>query len=230
MVPTSSGTPHPFLQVTFDVLSYKDGSTRLDVTVSNDLDQAGDTAVTYNVAITANGQTLFQQLDVTHYYMTNWHQSFDLGLTESTPTLDFRPWVQAGAIPTYSTQISDIDLSPVGSSHFQPGQGFGIFQSGDLATFMPMTGGRPELAPYPDWAARYLVYQDPTQLAYVVANGYLAGSWPIHLQEPSGGHYQGVGSLRLVSINERPAFWDDSRGGTGNMPAGDLNATGSLHL
>lgn len=85
---------------------------------------------------------------------------------------------------------------------------------------MPNVGGRPEIAPYPDWAARYLVYQSPEQLAYVVDNGYLAGSWPIHLQEPARGAYVGVGSLRLVSIDERPAFWFDPRAGAGNYYAG----------
>jgi methionine-rich copper-binding protein CopC len=218
---TASGTPHPFLQVTFDVLSFNDGSSQLQVTVSNDLDLAAATAVTYNVTITANGQTVFQQNNVTQYYMTRWYQQVNLGMTESTPTLDFRPWEQAGAIPTYMSLVTDTDLYPTGPS-------FQIMQNGTLAAFMGLAGGRPEIAPYPDWAARYLVYQDPTQLAFVLANGELAGSWPVQLQEPAGGPYHGVGPLALVSINERPLFWDNSTGTTGNMPAGNMNGNDPL--
>jgi methionine-rich copper-binding protein CopC len=218
---TASGTLHPFLQVTFDVLSFNDGSSQLQVTVSNDLDITAATAVTYNVTIAANGQTVFQQNNVTQYYQTRWYQQFNLGMTESTPTLDLRPWEQAGAIPSYMSLATNTDVYPAGPT-------FQIMQNGTLAAFMGLAGGRPEIAPYPDWAARYLVYQNPTQLAFVLANGELAGSWPVHLQEPAGGPYQGVGPLALVSINERPLFWDDYTGSAGNMPAGNVNDSDPL--
>jgi hypothetical protein len=84
---------------------------------------------------------------------------------------------------------------------------------------MPDHGGREDLAPYPDWTARYLVHQRPQQRQFVLAHGDLAGSWPMHLREPDGS---------LVSIDKRPGFWLDGRADPGNGPAGDLNALGPL--
>jgi len=52
-----------------------------------------------------------------------------------------------------------------------------------LGILMDSHGGREELAPYPDWAARYLVHKNATQKAYVLAHGDLSGSWPIHVRE-----------------------------------------------
>ncbi len=68
-------------------------------------------------------------------------------------------------------------------------------------------GNRPELAPYPDWTARYLVHRDATQRSFVLANGDLSGSWPIHVRETETSSTSGVGAERLVSIEQRPAIW-----------------------
>jgi hypothetical protein len=211
---TAGGTPHPFLRVVFDVSAYADGTDRLEVTVNNDLDQAGDTKVTYNVSVTANGSILFQQNNVTQFYMTEWYKSFDLGLKESQVLPDLQPAFQAGALPRYLSQVpTGTDTAQGVYSSFWPMGGqplFGLLAGGTLDLNMTAHGGRPELAPYPDWAAEFLAHPTLSQKAFVLANGDLAGSWPVHLQEPPGGAYQGIGDLRLVSIDERPGFWLDS--------------------
>ena len=69
---------------------------------------------------------------------------------------------------------------------------------------MGSPGGRPDVAPYTDWTARYLVHHRPEQLKYLLRTADLARSWPIHLREPNDG--------RLVSLSERPKFWFDARG------------------
>jgi hypothetical protein len=108
------------------------------------------------------------------------------------------------------------------------GRQFEILQNGHLNPDMTSHGGRPELAPYPDWAAVYLVHREPAQAEYVLANGDLAGSWPVHIREPLEGRYKGLGFGRLVSIDERPNFWLDTRAGPEDKPAGDLNGLGPL--
>ncbi len=70
---------------------------------------------------------------------------------------------------------------------------------------------RPELAPYPDWTARYLVHKNPTQRTFVLANGDLSGSWPIHVRERERSTTSGVGSERYVSLDQRPNIWYDLR-------------------
>jgi hypothetical protein len=211
---TANGTPQPFVRVVFDTRAYADGTSCLDVTVANDLDQAGDTKVTYNVSVNANGQSLFQQSQVTQFYMTEWRKVFDLGLTESQALPDLEPAFQAGALPRYLSQVptgADTTQGVYSSAWPMAGQPlFGILEGGTLNPNMTAHGGRPELAPYPDWAAEFLAHPTLTEKEFVLANGDLAGSWPVHLQEPLGGPYQGIGDDRLVSIDERPSFWLDS--------------------
>ena len=45
---------------------------------------------------------------------------------------------------------------------------FGILKSGALDPIMSDHSGRAELAPFPDWTARYLVHKDPAQRAFVL--------------------------------------------------------------
>ncbi|SIO55084.1 PKD repeat-containing protein [Singulisphaera sp. GP187] len=207
-----SGNPHPFLRVIFDTRAYRDGQDRLDVTVENDLDVAGATKVNYDVNITAGGQTLFSQTGVTQYYLTRWRKVFDLGLTESQVTHDFEPFYQAGALPRFQDTVTDETYSTTGATFDILGRG------GNTYDVMGNTGGRPEIAPYPDWTARYLVHQSPSQVDYVMANGDLAGSWPVHIRNVDG---------TLVSIDSKPNFWLDYRGQSispaSDRPQGDLS-------
>ena len=83
---------------------------------------------------------------------------------------------------------------------------------------MEAPGGRPDIAPYPDWTARFLVHQAADQRAFMLANADLAGSFSAHYREPEDGPYRGLGADRLISIQERPSFWADPRGHAGQRP------------
>lgn len=186
-----SGNSHPFLSVIFDYRAYNDGAGRFDVTVENTLDASAATVTTYDVSIVANGTTLYQHNDVTHYYLTRWRKVFGIGLTASSVTPDLTPFEAALALPRYLNMVRNTAQSITGPR-------FDILQGGSLNYYMPSHGMRPELAPYPAWTARYLAHEHQSQRAVVLANGDLAGSWPIHVREANG---------NLVSINGRPGFW-----------------------
>src|SRR5262249_35545148 len=204
-VSSADGSAHPFLRVIFDTRVYADGTGRVDVTVENVLDKVGATTVTYNATITVNGQAVFTRTAVQHYYLTRWRKMFTFGSTSAAAiTPDMMPFNISGALPPYLPSIVNMVSSPTGAS-------YEILQRGALTTNMPDHGGRPELAPYPDWTARYLVHKNQTQRTFVLANGDLAGSWPIHVREAESSLTTGVGSERLVSINQRPILWLDGR-------------------
>ena len=63
---------------------------------------------------------------------------------------DFESLYQAHALPRYLKGIAKIILPASGEK-------FDILQPGDLTTDMGTPGGRPEIAPYPNWTASYLV-------------------------------------------------------------------------
>jgi hypothetical protein len=204
------GTPQPYLSVIIDLRSYVDGETRLDVTVENTFDKASASQIAYAVDIMSGGQVLYHHDTLTQYYLTRWRKVFDLGLTESQVATDFTSFYQAGALPQYLSTVANTTLSATGPS-------FDILGLGGLSDpNMGAPGGRPEIAPYTDWTASYLVYGTAAQRAYVLANGDLAGSQPIHIRETDGS---------LVSIDLRPQFWLDSRDqGFPDAPRGDLSA------
>ena len=215
------GQRHPSLRVLLDIRVYNDGQARLDVTVETTLNESKASAVGYDVDLVASGKTLFRRKGVTHGYLTRWRKVFPLGLTESAVTPDFEPFYQARALPRYLSQVENVVSAPTGP-------GFDILHPGALNPYMPSPGRRPEVAPYPDWTARYLVHKNPTQRKYVLANGDQSGSWPVHLREVAGDPHKGLGVGRLISIDERPNFWLDHRATPGNRPAGNLAATGPL--
>src|SRR4029079_7729630 len=206
VAPVSGGTPHPFLRVNFDTRVYHDGSGRVDVSVENVLDKVGATTVTYDVDIVIDGISRFTQSSVQHFYLTRWRKTFAIGATAfATVTPDMTPFNVSRALPPYLPIVTNrVDAIPDSSR-------YGMLGSGALDPDMSAHGGRGALAPYPDWTARYLVHKDPAQRAFVLANGDLAGSWPVHVREAEASSLTGVGSGRFVSLNQRPTIWLDQR-------------------
>ncbi|MEO8679642.1 MAG: hypothetical protein ABI665_11385 [Vicinamibacterales bacterium] len=207
VAPVMRDLTHPFFRVIFDVRSYSDGGSRVDVTVENTLDTLLAANVTYDVGITVNGKVVFRKAGVQHKYLARWRNVSLSGLEESEVTPDFRPFVLARALPPYLSTIK-------GPTREITGPQFEILKMGDLTLPMNAHGGRQEIAPYPDWTAQYLVNKRPDQRAFVLRQGELAGSFGIHIKEPDG--------VRLISIDEHPNFWLDIRADADGRPKNGL--------
>jgi chitobiase/beta-hexosaminidase-like protein/Big-like domain-containing protein len=203
---SANGAAHPFLRVIFDTRVYNDGEARVDVTVENTLDIVGAATTSYDVAITVNGASVFTQAAVQHFYLTRWRKTFAASsATFASITPDVEAFNRAKATPAFVTSVvTNVVSTPAAAN-------FGILKSGALDPIMSDHGGRAELAPLPDWTARYLVHKDPAQRAFVLANGDLAGSWPMHVREAETGSRRGLGTERLISLDERPNLWLDER-------------------
>ncbi len=199
---------HPFLRVNFDTRVYNDGTSRVDVSVENMLNSPDARTVTYDVAVTVPGATSFSKNNVEHAYLTRWRKLFS-SATFATITPDLTPFNLARALPPYLSIVADAvdDCRPPTSPDYE------ILREGALDRNMPAHSGRQELAPYPDWTARYLVHKNPLQRQFVLANGDLSGSWPVHVREPESApaDVSGVGPERLVSLAQRPTVWLDNR-------------------
>jgi len=112
---------------------------------------------------------------------------------------------RTGALPNYDRTlvIADAprDLEELAQLE---GPQYAIMGRGTLTAYMPTTGGRWEIGPYPAWTARYLLSMDPRLKRLVLANGDLAGSWPIHVRARK--------TRGVMTIDQRPEFWLDQRG------------------
>jgi hypothetical protein len=212
---------HPFLRVIFDLRSYASGGSRVDVTVENCLDAGDADEVTYDVAIAIGDTRVFQQANVTHKYLARWRKVFAVGaLQESAVIEDMAPFVAARAVPPYLSTVAS--PSPSLKTAGVSGTGFDILDFGDLTVPMNAHSGRPELAPYPDWTAQFLVHKTPAQRAYVMRHGELAGSWGIHVRSADG-------SMPSIDAPGNGYYWLDSRWkDPGNMSAGFTGPRGHL--
>ena len=193
---------HPFLRVIFDVRSFARGGHRVDVTVENTLDVAAADEITYDVAIAIGDQTVFRQANVAHKYLSRWRKVFLTGAAESLVTFDTAPFVAARALPAYLTTIAQTPRVLTGGG--ASGTGFGILAFGDLTVPMNAHSGRPELAPYPDWTARFLVHKSAPHRDYVLRHGELAGSWGIHVRNVDG-------SMPSIDARGNGYYWLDPR-------------------
>ena len=212
---------HPFLRVIFDLRSYAGGGHRVDVTVENCLDVASADQVTYDVAIASGPQTLFKESNVTHKYLARWRKVFAIGgLLESTVTPNVAPFVAARALPAFVPTVAAPKPTLVGGGVSRTG--FGILGFGDLTVPMNAHSGRPELAPYPNWTAQYLVHKTAAGRAYVLRHGELAGSWGIHVRKPDG-------SMPSIDARGSAYYWLDARWkDPGNVSAGFTGPLGHL--
>lgn len=203
-----SGKVHPTLRVFFDVRSYgTSGLIRVDVIVENTSDDPQSGLVYYGVDVWYGSKLLYQNDSVSHFYLTRWRKLFYIGnstVAEITP--DFSSFFNSGSLPTYLDGIVDRGWD---EDHSLDILSYGI------DTDMHRHGGRDELAPYPNWAASYLVNKTQAGRRYVLQQGDLAGSWPIHLRNQDSS---------LLTLDQRPHFWLDSR--SIDLPAGDMNSCG----
>ncbi len=213
LLSVENGLPHPWLTVVADIHSYAADKFSMSAIMENCQDAVGG-IVRYALTLGVGERTFLDLGTVSHPYLARTRQTIrvdDSGAEWEPGFLisDMQPFVTAGALPEYSPDVADwVDAGP------SP-----LFSAGVLNPFMPDHGGRPEIAPYPDWAARALVHHHPEQLAFLFAQSDLSGSWPIHVREADGA---------MVSIDQRPNYWLDPRAEAGDKPAGNLTETGPL--
>jgi hypothetical protein len=194
---------HLFLRVIYDVRVYADGAARLDVTIENTMDHQWAADLLYDVSISMDGKQVYRHDAVTHKYLARWRTVAWNRPAEAEVRPDFTPFFRSNALPEYLSTV-DAPQRSIDAPRFD------ILQTGDLMVPMNAHGGRPEIAPYPDWTAQYLVHKRKDQRAYVLRHGELAGSFGVHIKEPDG--------RRFISIDEHPNFWLDRRADPDGRP------------
>ena len=140
----------------FDTRVYNDGTARVDVTVENVLDLAGATTVTYDVTTARQRQRrVHEDRASQHYYLTRWRKVFDRRRHRSpTITPDLAPFNARECDPAVPVARPQSDQHADGCDLRDPACGRA------RARTCRRTAGRQEIAPYPDWTARYLVHKD----------------------------------------------------------------------
>ena len=209
MLGDKDGKADPDLRVQFHVRAYAGcKAVRVSVVVENCLDAwAGN--IGYDVAVTLGkeGKVAYEKRGVNHRRLSRWRRDFwwPAAPPQVDVVHDLAYLSASGALPTYdrSVTIPEKTLAALAAQWARSTE-TDIMGSGSLTKYMPTTGGRPEIGPYPNWTVQYLLSMDPRAKAIVLGNGDLAGSWPIHVRNARTG--------RIMTLDERPKFWLDDRG------------------
>jgi hypothetical protein len=200
----AGGKADPDLCVQFQVRAYEGlGAVRVSVVVENCWDTwAGNIGYDVEVKLGRDGARVYGKKDVHHRPLSRWRKVFwwpapppQAGVAHDATGLS-----DSGALPLYdrSVVVPEKTLADLAAQWARSSE-TDIMGSGSLTRYMPTTGGRPEIGPYPGWTVCHLLSRDPRIKAIVLGNGDLAGSWPIHVRSAK--------TRRLLTLDERPKFW-----------------------
>jgi len=190
------------LHLTFNVVTYADGSTATKVWFRNDtaMEAVGGTIQYNSISIVQDGQTRFNSGALTQYQYQTWAQDIYDGAAAS-PTLNVRHDIdyleRIGAVLPY-------DLTATTSSPGNVPSGWtNVLGVNGVTQYMPMTGGRPDIGPTTAVNANWLISQDPAAAKYALMQAQAAGTIPWHYYDAANGHY--------LSLDDYPGIWIDSR-------------------
>ena len=207
-----AGQRDRFLRVEFHVRAYRGlRQVRLCCVAENCWDfGAGDRDIPYDVAITlgrgAQERQVYAKAGVRHYYLARWRKDFWWPTAPPRVHIahDLRALIASGAVPPYDTSIKIPEQVCAKQAARWRNCPHDILENGLIIKYFPTTGGREDIGPYPAWAARYLISQDPRLKEICLGLGDLAGSFSYHVRSSKTG--------RVLTIDERPMFWLDERG------------------
>ncbi|MDR2119169.1 MAG: hypothetical protein LBP25_06520 [Tannerellaceae bacterium] len=190
------------------------GALAGEVAVASD---GQDTFGSYPVCFSGAQENAPWERVLYHPYATRWRRTFAAnGFAEATVAPDFAPFIAAGAVPAYLPTVN----SPSRTIRREQGERFDILNFGLMTMYMPTTGGREDIGPYPDWTAQYIIHKTDQQREYMLINGDLAGSW--------SGHFAKDDPSEIVTVNEKPDYWLDTRSWGDNKPLNDLRGVANI--
>ncbi|WP_428662811.1 hypothetical protein [Reyranella sp.] len=191
------------LRLTFDVVTYADGSVSTKVWFRNDaaMGSSGGAIQFNSLSIVEDGTTRFSKTNLTQYQYQVWAQDVT-GDSSATQTLNVKHDIdyleRTGAIWSYDLTAS------VGAAGAVPSSWTNVLGGNGLTQYMPTTGGRPDIGPTTDLNARWLITQDASAAALALAQDQAAGSIPWHYYDNTKGHY--------LAVTDYPQLWIDGRG------------------
>ncbi|RED49875.1 cadherin-like domain-containing protein [Aestuariispira insulae] len=196
------------LDLTFNIRAFADGNVMTDVVFSADhAFTAGNDNITYDVTIKEGGDVAFAQQDLEHHHKGTWHtEVWSDGDPGINVVRDMDYFVETGALPQFDLSVGASEAAIQASYQELQASGTGPMTTGTVETNMPMAGGREDIGPLPSWTVRYLASQDETAAEIMYANADAAGSIPWHYRDDNTGE--------VISVDDYPDLWFDSRGGT----------------
>ena len=178
--------------------------------------QLKDLSYQLRLQIGTQAQTFYNK-PITHYAMSNWTKAVWLGgMPPQHVNIDnnLAYLVASDYLPNYDTSIT-IPESVIEAEYTAcENHPHDLFDAGMWTQYMPTTGERADIGPYPAWTALWLYTGDWRMREVALKQADLASAWPANLREgdptknllrtdPAGA---GTGLGLPVSISNRPTL------------------------
>jgi len=181
-----------------------------------------DVAYDLTLSLGASQPTpIYSRAGLAHYFGTRWTQvawapaapepdvSVDSGLAYLETTQFFPNFDVGQAIPASLLGANATAWASAKKDLYDPGL---------WTIYMPTTGGRSDIGPYPGWTAAWLRTGDPGARAVAFGQADLAAAWPLHWREGDATTefdrkktIPGIGLPR--SVNAHPTLWFPTNNG-----------------
>lgn len=202
-----SGVAHPHLAARFAIRWYPQHKrARVDVVLENDWAyEPAPQNFQYDVAMSVGGTRVYAQQALKHFAHARWRKTFWWG---EEPKLHLRHdaayMIRSGAVPNYDTSVKPSAAALTALANAWANAKTEPMAPGLVVTYMPGTGGRPDIGPLPQWAAMYLLSMDARAKAVTLGIGDLAGSWPIHYRDKTTGRPVSLADYPYMTLLGRP--------------------------
>ena len=202
-----SGVAHPHLAARFAVRWYpQTRRARVDVVLENDWAfEPAPQNFLYDVALSVGGTRVYTKQALNHFAHARWRKTFWWG---EEPKLHLRHdaayMIRTGALPNYDTGVTPSAAALTALGNAWAAARTEPMAPGLVVTYMPSTGGRPDIGPLPQWAATYLLSMDARAKAVTLGVGDLAGSWPIHYRDKNTGRPVSLADYPYMTLLGRP--------------------------
>ncbi len=203
----AGGVAHPHLSARFAVRWYPQTKrARVDVVLENDWAfEPAPQNFQYDVAMTVGGTRVYAKQALKHFAHARWRKTFWWG---DEPKLNLRHdaayMIGSGALPNYDTSVKPSAAALTALANSWANAKTEPMAPGLVMTYMPSTGGRPDIGPLPQWAAMYLLSMDARAKAVTLGTGDLAGSWPIHYRDKNTGRPVSLADYPYMTLLGRP--------------------------
>jgi len=184
----TAGRADPLLSARFGIRCYGPGRPlRIEVDVENSWTWPPKPATrAYDAEILVGGKSVFAKQGLVQQAHTRWREVFwwekpvDVFVKQ-----DFAYLKHTRAIPNYDPDVLPQDVGNM-YRKFESAN-HGPMGAGVIYPAMPVTGGRPDIAPLPAWTVAYLMTMDRHPAELTMNAGDLAGSFPAHYRNEKTG-------------------------------------------
>lgn len=159
----------------------------------------GDLKYTVEIYLShKNPKLVYKKENLIHYYGARWRKVFWWG--REKPEVQIKPdisyLISTKVLPDYDLSI---EVSEKTINYFYnkwQKSNHDILGNGIITPYMPQTGERGDIGPYPSWAVLYLFTQDPKIEEVLINTGELGGSFSAHGKNRE--------TLRIFTIEDDP--------------------------